>query len=712
MNFQKTKKFKDNVHGYIEVPVDYVTLFIDTDIFQRLRNIEQTGMRVLYSSARHDRFIHSLGTYYLGSKAFSYFKKNVEQSYSQKRENKPNLYYVFEDNEKNEKFWEKCRILFEIACLLHDCGHSPFSHTLEFHYEKTHVREQDNESLKNKLIEFLPLPEFKRDFNLQGTPHERMSALVMCSEFGDSIDELIKKYELQDVDDTSNKEFVARMIIGCKYSNESKFNQLKNCFIELLNSNSIDVDSLDYIIRDSKMSGIDNMAVDVERLLGSLTLVEITEFNNAHFRDVTIDTNIIDGHLVPIQSHIDGKVCTIKAKLQGTFKMVNSSGNMSGFLDFESNMKVLNEPKIISSEGYVLINGSKGSSFRQTSNSNNVIAYGSLDQNLEYKESTYLNAQTDMNIVGNLQCQSCDFSSTFVKGTINGIFTGKLLGSASQFPTSLKPITKFQLGFHKSSLSVIQNVIIARNFEYQWIYTHHKVVYSANYLIIELLRKSIKYLLSKEAKLELNPDDVISSVFSWKRMISDSEFPKIYSAFGMNFLRPTDADIMCIFKKAYTQLIENKEFDNETFKLLNEYYSRRYRKSLWKSYAEFNIFFADFSIEQKNEILDLIQKNSVNGISNKYGYFQDDWEQMFKENGMSNVVWVNGDSKLKSLNPDKTYILFKNSVFSYRTISSKNDIKTVGPLNLFYIYYEPIDKSTVIKTENILSFIRSKLFEK
>lgn len=712
MNFQKTKKFKDNVHGYIEVPVDYVNLFIDTDIFQRLRNIEQTGMRVLYSSARHDRFIHSLGTYYLGNKAFSYFKKNVEQSYSQREENKPNLYYIFEDIEKNEKFWEKCRILFEIACLLHDCGHSPFSHTLEFHYEKTHMQGPENDSLKNKLIEFLPSPEFKNDFNLQGAPHERMSALVMCSEFGNSIDELIKEYGLQNVDDTSNKEFVARMIIGCKYSNESKTNQLKNCFIELLNSNSIDVDSLDYIIRDSKMSGIDNMAVDVERLLGSLTLVEVTEFNKASFRDVKIDTNIIDGHLEPIQNHGKRNSCTIKAKLQGTFKMSNSSGSMSGFLDFESNMKVLNEPKIISAEGYVLINGSKGSSFRQTSNTNNVIAYGSLDQKLEYDESTYLNAQTDMNIVGELQCQSCDFSSTFVRGTINGNFTGKLLGSASQFPSSLRPITKFQLGFHKSSLSVIQNVIIARNFEYQWIYTHHKVVYSANYLIIELLRKSIKYLLLKDQESKLDPDDVISSVFSWKRMISDNKFPEIYSAFGMNFLRPTDVDIMSIFKKAYTQLIENEDFDNETFKLLNEYYSRRYRKSLWKSYAEFNIFFADFSTEQKIRIFELIQKNSINGISEKYGYFSDEWEQMFKTSGMSNVVWVTGDSKLKSLNPDETYILFKNSGFTYRTISSKNDIKTVGPLNLFYIYYEPIDGFTDIKTENILSFISDKLSEK
>ena len=68
MEIVDNKIFKDCVHGYIRVPTDMVRFFIDTEIFQRLRYIEQTGMRTLYPSARHDRFIHSLGTYYLGSK--------------------------------------------------------------------------------------------------------------------------------------------------------------------------------------------------------------------------------------------------------------------------------------------------------------------------------------------------------------------------------------------------------------------------------------------------------------------------------------------------------------------------------------------------------------------------------------------------------------------------------------------------------------------
>lgn len=71
---EKNKIFRDNVHGYIYVPMDICTKIIDTKIFQRLRNIEQTGMRILFPSARHDRFSHSLGTYHLSIKAFEAFR--------------------------------------------------------------------------------------------------------------------------------------------------------------------------------------------------------------------------------------------------------------------------------------------------------------------------------------------------------------------------------------------------------------------------------------------------------------------------------------------------------------------------------------------------------------------------------------------------------------------------------------------------------------
>ena len=48
---------------------------------------------------------------------------------------------------------------------------------------------------------------------------------------------------------------------------------IKNCLIRLLNSSTVDVDKLDYIARDTQMSGYDNIVLDTERLLGSVCLV-------------------------------------------------------------------------------------------------------------------------------------------------------------------------------------------------------------------------------------------------------------------------------------------------------------------------------------------------------------------------------------------------------------------------------------------------------
>ena len=65
---ENVKVFRDTIHGYIEIEKDIVSSIIDTALFQRLRRIEQTSMRCLYPAARHDRFIHSIGTFHLAKK--------------------------------------------------------------------------------------------------------------------------------------------------------------------------------------------------------------------------------------------------------------------------------------------------------------------------------------------------------------------------------------------------------------------------------------------------------------------------------------------------------------------------------------------------------------------------------------------------------------------------------------------------------------------
>ena len=256
----KVKVIKDSIHGYIEVDEILILNFIDTPLFQRLRRVEQTSMRVLYPSARHDRFIHSIGTFYLGSKAFNYFKEN----------------FIKDNEDKYSGFWDKWERSFTSACLLHDIGHAPFSHTCENFFAKKMILIDDgkreipfiNQQLLDEMGQVLGEEEFKEFFNdyrnsMDASPHEIVSCIV-----------ILKKYIKPLLELGADIELIIRAIIGCTYCKPKEEKGLKNCIIRMLNSPVIDVDKLDYITRDTNLTGFENISIDTERLLRSFTAVK------------------------------------------------------------------------------------------------------------------------------------------------------------------------------------------------------------------------------------------------------------------------------------------------------------------------------------------------------------------------------------------------------------------------------------------------------
>jgi HD superfamily phosphohydrolase len=238
----KEKIFRDPVHGYIRIDEDIVNEIIDSPIFQRLRRIEQTSMRCVYPSARHDRFSHSLGVYCLAKKVSS---SVIRQA--------------------NESALSGLTFNFELAALLHDVGHSPMSHTLEGFFGS----DNGNGDLYRRLDKKFCSEVFYSDCSMaKPAVHEIISAIITVEQFCDAIARLCVKREA-----APDIEFIARCIVGATYSGEDiNKRDFKNALIRMLNSNAIDVDKLDYIKRDSVISGYDNVSVDIDRLLSSLKI--------------------------------------------------------------------------------------------------------------------------------------------------------------------------------------------------------------------------------------------------------------------------------------------------------------------------------------------------------------------------------------------------------------------------------------------------------
>ena len=234
-----SKRLKDPIYGYITIDDKIIKEIVDTAEFQRLRNVVQTSYEPLYSSAVHNRFVHSLGVYYLGTLVAENIKGVVEK-------------------ELKDTEYERCIEVFLLACLLHDVGHAPFSHTGEEYYLKSGERVELHKRL-SELTGDSNLEEEISQKSYKAAPHELMSAIVAIECFGNIIG------------GDKEKSFFARCITGYQYAmDEDEKYKILNCVISLLNSSVIDVDKLDYLIRDAYITGFDTINIDYERLLRSI----------------------------------------------------------------------------------------------------------------------------------------------------------------------------------------------------------------------------------------------------------------------------------------------------------------------------------------------------------------------------------------------------------------------------------------------------------
>jgi len=190
----KLKILNDPIYGFITIPSERIFSIIEHPYFQRLRRISQMGLSYLvYPGAHHTRFHHAIGCVHLMQKAVQILRyKGV----------------VISEAEEEA---------LQIAILLHDIGHGPFSHAMEHSI----VEGVDHES-----ISLLFMEEMNRDFN---------QSLTLA---------------LQIFRGTYNRRFLNQLI-----------------------SSQLDMDRLDYLKRDSFYTGAAEGNINSERLITMLNVV-------------------------------------------------------------------------------------------------------------------------------------------------------------------------------------------------------------------------------------------------------------------------------------------------------------------------------------------------------------------------------------------------------------------------------------------------------
>ena len=204
----RDRVIRDEIHRDILVPAHHARI-IDTQEFQRLRNIQQLSTcEFVFPSATHTRFAHSLGAYHLAGELTSSIQ-----------EVQPGLL----SNADAE--------LVQLGALLHDIGHPPYSHLLE-------------------------TPEVFATFH----SHEHWGRILLESE-----DSEIGKV-LKDVLGVERKQRLFALLDGQLECNGEPIAP----FLKEIISSQLDVDRMDYMIRDQANTGAQIGGFDSARVIRAL----------------------------------------------------------------------------------------------------------------------------------------------------------------------------------------------------------------------------------------------------------------------------------------------------------------------------------------------------------------------------------------------------------------------------------------------------------
>lgn len=243
LQFSERRIF-DNIHGFIRL-TDFEWELVNSPMFQRLRNIRQLGLLdYVFPGALHNRFNHSLGVMHIADR--------MVQSLQ----------------EKGKLQDDKSREIVRTAALLHDIGHYPWSHIIEFVVKRdakervprqkgqisvelvtSKRKTKPDESINDSGAHKKNLELFEqRNRSFDFAHHERMAGIIL---FNTRLHKILSK-KFSDKEITK----IAQIIAG-EYPGLEKY---------IIHS-ELDADRFDYLLRDSNQTGVKYGIFDLEQII-------------------------------------------------------------------------------------------------------------------------------------------------------------------------------------------------------------------------------------------------------------------------------------------------------------------------------------------------------------------------------------------------------------------------------------------------------------
>ena len=227
-------EIRDPIHGSVPVSESELAV-LDHPFVQRLRMIRQLGFSYLpFPGATHSRYAHSVGAMHLAGRAFDACFRDHPFSAPAVR--------------------HRYRTLVRMGALLHDLGHAPFSHSTEFAMPP----------LRALGIALYDPGRVAARLDERATHEDYTVAILMRSGLGDVLRER----------HPFGPEHIASLVSPDVRVQDDLFRDEGRDYkivLSQLVSSQLDVDRLDYLVRDSYYTGARYGEIDLDWLLSNLT---------------------------------------------------------------------------------------------------------------------------------------------------------------------------------------------------------------------------------------------------------------------------------------------------------------------------------------------------------------------------------------------------------------------------------------------------------